>query len=382
MRAIAVVITARPSYARIKTVLKAINEHPDLKLRLILAASALLDRYGNVAEIIKADGFHVDAEVHTVLEGSTPLTTAKTMGYSVGEIASVLDGMKPDAVLTVADRYETLATAIAGAYLNIPVVHVQGGEISGNIDEKVRHAVTKLADLHFVASDPAYDRLFLMGERPRRVWVTGCPSIDLCAAIKSDQPPPDLGRWVASGTGAKIDQPYIIAMQHPVSYEWEMAGEQMEITLAAVRELGFPCFWFWPNVDAGSDLASKAIRLFHERYADANIRFIRNMPPEVFLWLLRSAQVIVGNSSAAIREASFFGTPAVDIGSRQDRRDKGPNVIRVAHDKGPIQLAILDQYKSGYYPPSTLYGSGNAGATIASLLATQPLTTEKRFHDK
>ena len=158
-RKICVVVTARPSYSRVKTALEAIRAHPQLDLQLVVAASALLARYGDTVEYIEQDGFEVAARVFMVLEGENLTTMAKTTGLGLMELATVLDNLKPDAVLTVADRYETLATAIAGSYMNIPVVHIQGGEITGSIDEKVRHANTKLADIHMVSSVKSMERV-------------------------------------------------------------------------------------------------------------------------------------------------------------------------------------------------------------------------------
>lgn len=383
MRKIAVVITARPSYARIKSVLQAIQEHPDLSLYLVLAASALLERYGNVAEVIKADGFEPVAEIDMVVEGGTPLVSAKTLGLGVIELANTFHHLKPDCVLTVADRYETLATAIAAAYMNIPVAHVQGGEVSGSIDEKVRHAVTKLADLHMVANASALSRVTAMGET--QVFNTGCPAIDLAAAFLDYEDWSVVRQHTAHGVGAEIDSyqgDYIIAMQHPVTYEWDHAFDQAWATLEAVHLSGLPCFWFWPNIDAGSDGTSKAIRLFREQY-NAQIRFLRNMPPEPFLMLLHHAKVIVGNSSAAIREGAYLGTPAVNIGSRQLGRDCATNVSHIKDfDCDRILAAIQSQSRTGRYPSSKLYGDGNAGPKIAALLANHPLTTEKRFADR
>src|SRR5437773_375746 len=176
-RKVCVVITASPSYSRIKTALTAILKHPDLELQLVVAASALLERYGSAAKFIEEEGFPIAARVYMVLEGENPAAMAKTTGLGVLEMATVFDNLRPDVVVTVADRYETLATAVAAAYLNIPVAHVQGGEVTGSIDEKVRHAVTKLADLHLVSTAKAAERVIRMGEDPEMVFVTGCPSI-------------------------------------------------------------------------------------------------------------------------------------------------------------------------------------------------------------
>ena len=173
-RKICAVVTARPSYSRIKTALKAIQEHPNLELQLVVAGSALLGRYGNAVKVIENDGFKIDEKVFMVLEGENPTAMAKTTGLGVMELSNVFYNLKPDAVITIADRFETIATSIAAAYQNIPLVHIQGGEVTGNIDEKVRHANTKLADLHLVASEDARDRVIKLGEDPKYVINTGC----------------------------------------------------------------------------------------------------------------------------------------------------------------------------------------------------------------
>ncbi len=384
-RKIAVVVTARPSYARIKTVLQAIKDHPDLELQLVVAASALLERYGNVAAVMRDDGFEPAMEVHMVVEGETPLTSTKTVGLGIVEMANVFHHMKPDAVISVADRYETITTAISAAYMNIPVAHVQGGEITGSIDEKVRHAVTKLSDLHFVANDQAAERVLKMGERPGSVHVTGCPSIDLAASVMNGADTGALKAQVAHHVGRGVGEPvdpdgeYIICMQHPVTYEWTDAATQANETLAAVHESGVPCYWFWPNVDAGGDLTSKSIRMFREQNHDNKIRFLKNMPPETFLHLLSGARAIVGNSSVGIRESSYLGVPCVNIGSRQAGRDCGKHVRHVPHEQGAISAAMEEQLGHGKYESDPIYGDGLAGPRIADLLSTEELLTEKKL---
>jgi UDP-hydrolysing UDP-N-acetyl-D-glucosamine 2-epimerase len=384
-RRIAVVVTARPSYARVKTVLQAIQSHPDLELSLVVAASALLDRYGNVAEVMRADGFQPAMEVHMVVEGETPLTSTKTVGLGIVEMSNVLHHLRPAAVISVADRYETITTAISAAYMNIPVAHVQGGEVTGSIDEKVRHAVTKLSDLHFVSNQSAAERVRKMGEEPERIYVTGCPSIDLASWVLRNGNNTELRssveQHVRRGVGELIDpnNDYIICMQHPVTYEWGEAGNQITETLIAVHESGIPCYWFWPNVDAGSDLTSKAIRAYREQTKVENIHFLKNMPPEPFLHLLSRARCIIGNSSAGVREASFFGTPAINIGTRQAGRDCGKNVVHVPHHRRAIAEAFANQLQHGPYDSDPVYGDGMAGPRIAHLLAMETLTTEKKL---
>jgi len=376
-----VLVTARPSYSRIKTALRAIQEHPDLELQLVVAASALLDRYGTAVHYIEQDGFHVTTRVHMVLEGGNLAAMAKTTGLGVLELATTFDNLKPDVVVTVADRFETMATAVAAAYLNIPVAHVQGGEVTGSIDEKVRHAVTKLADLHFVASERAAERVIRMGEDPATVHVTGCPSIDLAANVlcRPDLDFDPMAKYGGVGESLDLSRGYLIVMQHPVTTEYEMARRQVFETLHAVRDTGLPALWFWPNVDAGSDGTSGGMRAFRENERPKNFHFFKNMSPEDFLRLLHNSSCLVGNSSAGIRECSYLGVPVVNIGSRQAGRDRGVNVLDVDYDRRAITGAIEKHLGNGRYAQDHLYGDGRAGKRIAALLSTEPLRIEKRL---
>ena len=380
-RKICVVVTARPSYSRIRTALTAIREHPDLELQLVVAASALLDRYGNAIQAIERDGFPIAARVYMVLEGENLVTSAKSTGLGLVELATVFDNLKPDAVVTVADRYETLATAVAASYMNIPVVHVQGGEVTGSIDEKVRHAVTKLANLHLVSTPLAAERVRRLGEEPDTVVVTGCPSIDIAAEVAAS-PAMDFdpfAKYGGVGPTADLSKGYLVVMQHPVTTEYEESRQQVDETLYAVKDAGVPILWFWPNVDAGSDGTSKGIRMFREQEHSSSLHLFRNMYPEDFLRLLCSATAIVGNSSVAIRECSYLGVPAVNIGSRQQGRERGNNVIDVEHDRKAISAAIVEHKRRGKAPGDELYGDGKAGARIADTLATAVLQIEKRL---
>lgn len=380
-RKICVVVTARPSYSRIKTALRAIMEHPDLELQLVVAASALLDRYGTAVNYIENDGFPIAARVYMVLEGENPASMAKTTGLGMIELATVFDNLKPDIVVTVADRFETLATAVAASYMNIPVAHIQGGEVTGSIDEKVRHAVTKLSDLHLVSTNGAGKRVERMGEEQRKVFVTGCPSIDLAAEIADD---PGLNfnpfeRYGGVGELHELTNGYLVVMQHPVTTEHELARAHVIETLEAVREINMPTLWFWPNVDAGSDGTSNGIRSFREKYKPENINFFKNMSPTDFLRLLYSSRCLVGNSSVGIRECSFLGVPVVNIGTRQQGRERGPNVIDVGYSKDEIRAAVLTQLDNGRYSQDKLYGDGHAGKQISKVLADAPLEIEKRL---
>ncbi|MGE0592537.1 MAG: UDP-N-acetylglucosamine 2-epimerase [Vicinamibacterales bacterium] len=380
-RKICVVVTARPSYSRIRTALKAIHEHPDLELQLVVAASALLERYGNAVQVIERDGFPIHARVYMVVEGENLVTSAKSTGLGLVELATVFDNLRPDAVVTIADRYETLANAVAASYMNIPVVHVQGGEVTGSIDEKVRHAVTKLSNLHLVSTALAAQRVERLGEDPRHIVVTGCPSVDIAAEVAAS-PAFDFDPFVkygGVGPTSDLSKGYLVVLQHPVTTEYDEARRQVEETLYAVRDFDRPVLWFWPNVDAGSDGTSKGIRVFREREQPGNFHLFRNMAPEDFLRLLVHATAIVGNSSVAIRECSYLGVPAVNVGSRQLGRERGANVIDVDHDRTAIAAAIAEHVRRGRAASDHLYGDGGAGRRIADCLATAELTVEKRL---
>ncbi|MEM9544446.1 MAG: UDP-N-acetylglucosamine 2-epimerase [Bacteroidota bacterium] len=377
-RKICVVVTARPSYSRIKTAIRGIQEHPDLELSLVVAASALLERYGTAVRYIEADGFPIDARVFNVLEGENLTSQAKTTGLGILELSSVFERLRPDAVVTVADRFETMATAIAASYMNIPLIHIQGGEVTGNIDEKVRHAITKLADLHLVASENAKDRVIKMGEDPTKVFNTGCPSIDLAEEVMRN-PEIDfnlLDRYGGVGTIKNWEKGYLVVLQHPVTTEYENSKEQIEITLQAIHELKMPTFWFWPNVDAGSDGTSKGIRVFRENHNIDHIHFFKNMEGRDFLKLLYNSKVLIGNSSVGIRECSYMGVPVVNIGSRQNGRDRGVNVVDVEHNKLEIIAAIqhsIDKERTRDYT----YGGGDAGKVIADVIAKTEIDFKK-----
>jgi len=376
-RKICVVVTARPSYSRIKTAIKGIQNHPDLELSLVVAASALLDRYGTAVKYMEADGFPIDARVFNVLEGENLTSQAKTTGLGILELSSVFERLQPDAVVTVADRFETMATAIAASYMNIPLIHIQGGEVTGNIDEKVRHAITKLADLHLVASENAKERVIRMGENPEMVFNTGCPSIDLAEEVMQNSQIDFnlLDRYGGVGTINGWENGYLVVLQHPVTTEYKESQHHIELTLQAIHELKMPTFWFWPNVDAGADGTSKGIRVFREHHNIDHIHFFKNMEGRDFLKLLYNSKTLIGNSSVGIRECSYMGVPVVNIGTRQNGRDRGSNVIDVDYNKKDIMDAILKSSNKERVQDFT-YGGGNAGNIIADTIAN----TEIGFH--
>jgi UDP-hydrolysing UDP-N-acetyl-D-glucosamine 2-epimerase len=378
-RKVCVVITARPSYSRVRSVLTALRNRKNIDLQIVVAASALLERYGNVSKIIEQDGFTISGRAFTIVEGETLVTSAKSMGLGVVELSTIFDTLQPDIVVTVADRFETLATAVAASYINLPVAHLQGGEITGSIDEKVRHAVTKLANLHFASTKLAAERIIRLGERASSVFWTGCPSIDIAAQIRNGSASQfnPFENYGGVGPTFDLDDGFVVVMQHPVTTEFDDAAEQIVQTLDAVIRLDVNAFWFWPNIDAGSDSVSKMIRTYREQGRMKRVHFFRNLKPEDFLKLMVRSRCIVGNSSVSIREGSFLGVPAVNVGTRQQYRERGINVVDVDYDADKIRTAIEIQYQKARYETDTLYGDGEAGERIAQHLATEVLHYDK-----
>ena len=378
-RKICVVVTARPSYSRIKTALQAIKEHPKLELQLVVAASALLDRYGSAVQYIEKDGFHIAAKVFNVLEGENLTAAAKTTGLGIMELSSVFANLDPDIVVTVADRFETMSTAIAASYMNIPLAHIQGGEVTGNIDEKVRHAITKLSDYHFVASEDAKERVLNLGENPEFVFNTGCPSIDIAKNVLKD-PKLDFDpytKYGGVGSQPKLSNGYVVVMQHPVTNEYLDSRKHIIETLESVKDLEIPVLWFWPNVDAGADGTSSAIRTFRESQKPNHMHFFKNMEGNDFLKLLVNSVCLIGNSSVGIRECAYLQVPVVNIGSRQTKRARAKNVTDVSYDRIQIKEAIKQITNSVRPDSSGIYGVGDSGFQIADLLASVSLHFHK-----
>lgn len=382
MRKICVVIGSRANYGSIKSAMSAIGAHADLTLQIVVGASALLDRYGSVIDLIEGDGFIPEERIHMLIEGETPLTMAQSTGFGLIELARVFDRLKPSVVLTVGDRFETMATAIAASYMNIPLAHTMGGEISGTIDESIRHAVTKLAHIHFPANEHAAERIIRMGEDPARVHVVGCPRMDIVSEIAARHTKAPSREWLEKeGVGGHIhlSGPYLLVMQHPVTTEYGQGEGQVMETLHALEELGLPAFMLWPNADAGSEDISRGMRKFRELRNPEHIRFYKNLPLDVFVPLLAHCACMVGNSSAAIREGSFLGIPAVNIGTRQLGRERGGNTVDVPHNRDAIMDAVKKQVAHGKYSGSLLYGDGKAGKRIADTLSTTSLVISKRM---
>lgn len=384
MKTIFVVITARPSYSRIRSYLEELKKSKNYNLKIVLASSSLVRNYGDLRSILKEDGFVVNYEISNMMSPNGLISMSKTTGLQLYELSVLFNNEKPDAVVTIADRFETIATSIAAAYSNIPLIHVQGGEITGNIDEKTRHANTKLADLHLVSTNLARDRVIQMGEDPSKVFNCGCPSIDLAKkAIQSDFNIKDIIDSY-SGIGNLKDEyykNYIVILQHPTTNNFEKSEFEITITLEACLKYEKQVFVFWPNADAGTDGTSKGIRKFREKYNPNNFSFHKNFKPEDFIRLIYRSDFLIGNSSAGIRETSYLKIPTINIGDRQINRDRGSNVFDCDYDSEQIHNSIKNILNQNYKIDSNLiYGDGSAALKMIEAMDNFDYSFTKTFN--
>ena len=376
-RKVCVVVASRANYGRVKHVMKAIQEHPKLELQVVVGASTLLERFGRAVDVIKSDGFVPLRSIYYVVEGETLVTQAKSTGMGIVELSTAFEDLKPDMVVTVADRFETMATAVATTYLNIPLVHLQGGEVSGNIDDRVRHAITKLADLHFVASAESAERVVAMGEDPKKVFNYGCPAMDVLLHVDLRVNNEIMARYQGVGHPLDWTKPYILMLQHPVTTSYGKGFREVSESLEALKMLpGIQKVVMWPNIDAGSDDVSKGIRVFRENNTDEPIYYYKNFTPEDYARVLNNAACCVGNSSSFIREGSFLGVPVVLVGDRQQGREHGNNIAFSGYDRDQIAEKVGRQMAHGRYESDRRFGNGDAGGRIAEELASieVPLT--------
>lgn len=362
------VVNSRANYARIKSVISESLRSPNLDVRVVVGASAVLYNYGDVSKIMEEDGIPVHSRLYNVVDGNKPISMAKTTGLAINDLAQEFFNSKPDLVVTVADRFETIATAVAASYMNIALAHTQGGELTGSIDENVRHSITKLSHFHFPATLGAMQVLKQLGEEPRRIFHIGCPSIDLVKQSKPLEIKQTLVKYSGVGETLNFSDPFILVSQHPDTLKYMNSRDQIYQTLQAVIKSGLQTIWLWPNVDAGSDSISKLLREFREKKLSIPIRFYRNFSAEDYINVLKYASCIIGNSSSGIREASFIGLPCVNIGPRQNGREKTDNVIDVTYDADDILRAINLQLTHGKYTPNFTYGDGNSGMRMTSIL--------------
>ncbi|MCS4198101.1 UDP-N-acetylglucosamine 2-epimerase [Salinibacter ruber] len=378
---ICVPVTTRGNYGKFKSVMQAIVEHPGLELQLLVGGGALLHKYGDFVEDGELGGFEVESSLYFLLEGENPITMAKSTGIALTEFTTAFNSLKPDVVLTIADRFEELAIATAASFQNIPLAHLEGGEVSGSVDESIRHAITKMSHLHFPASEKAAERIQKLGEPADSVYPVGATSLDVINNLDMDDMESVESELRDKGVGGSVNlhQDYLLVIQHPVTTEYEKNREYIDETIQAIDDLEMPTVWLWPNMDAGSDAVSKGIRVYREHSNQEHIRWYTSLPIEKYGKVLYNSACIVGNSSSGIRESSYLGVPAVNIGNRQQGRHRGSNVVDVPHNCQEIKAAISQQLDHGRYPPDDVYGDGNSGDQVAEILSDYEFSIQKQL---
>ena len=375
------VITTRGNYAKVKSIIQCVQNDPQVELQIIVGGGAILAKYGNIADSLVNMGVNIDRSIHFLVEGETPVTMAKSAGLAVSEFTTAFENLKPDMVMVIADRFECLSIAMTASYMNIPVAHMEGGEVSGSIDESIRHAITKLSHVHFPATEEAAQRIVKMGEAEKTVFAVGATSLDVIASLNLDDLDPVSNLQITAGVGPVVDlsKPYLVIIQHPVTTEYDKNLHHVNETLNAISSVDMGAVWIWPNMDAGSDGISKGIRIFREKNGSRPIHFFKSLPIEYYAPLLKNSTAIVGNSSSGIREAAFLGVPCVNIGTRQSGRDRCENIIDVGYDKNEILAAIKKQADHGPYPANHLWGDGKAGERIVNILKEFDFTIQKQI---
>jgi GDP/UDP-N,N'-diacetylbacillosamine 2-epimerase (hydrolysing) len=301
------------------------------------------------------------------------------VGFGVVEFSSEFQRLKPDVVLLIGDRYEALAATIAAAYMNLCLFHIQGGEVSGSIDESARHAISKFAHFHFPSTRRSANYLLRMGERPDTILGVGCPGSDIARHMDRTLDS-DIINGRGGGAIIDIEKAYLLVLFHPTTTEYGGERHQMEELLAALHAIRQQTVLLWPNIDAGSDHVSKAIRVFRDQHSPDWLRTLVNLPPEEYSKVLANAACAVGNSSSFVRDAGYYGTPVVLVGRRQEGREIDEHVMPVEPVADAVEEAICYQLEHGRYEPSTLYGDGCVSERIANSLRTLELYAQKRLH--
>lgn len=375
-RRIAVPLVDRANYGRMKPVLEALQQQPGVELQVICTGSMVLERFASPVREVIQDGFPVCSEVYIEVEGSIPSTMAKSVGMGVIEFASELQRLKPDIVLCIGDRYEMLAFVVAASCMNICIAHIQGGEVSGSIDECIRHAISKFAHYHFPATRRAADYIIAMGESMETVFHVGCPSSDI-ARRNSTTITSEMINSTGSGAIIDIDEPYALVVFHPVTTMFGEEVDDVSHLLNALERTAMQTIWLWPNIDAGSDHVSKVLRMYRDVKKPNWLRLVKNFSPEGYAALLARAEIAVGNSSSFVRDSGFYGTPVVLVGDRQRGREISHNVLPVPVETEAIYSAIQQHLVHGRYAPSTLYGDGHVSPRIAETLTKVPLYVQK-----
>ena len=377
---VSVIITNRANFARMKSLLLEIKKSKKLSLQLILSGSALSHRFGQLERELKKNRLSPLARSYFLIDGSDPIAQAKSTSLAISELATIFYKMRPDLAITVGDRYETIATAIASTYSNIPLAHLQGGEVSGNLDEMVRHSITKLASYHFTTTKNSRQRVIRMGEEKNRVYFSGCPGMDLLKFCKKKIQKNFFNKISYTGTKFLFDKKYLLVINHPVSTDNKNNNlRNINILLKTLAKINMHKIMFWPNADAYSDVISSTMRTFKEKYEKNDFTFVVNASPEDYATLLYNASCLIGNSSSFIREGSQLGKPALILGERQTNREVGSNVIKCNYETNQIIKKIQHQVKQKKYKQQNLYGNGNAAKLIVKILEKINPTIKKQI---
>jgi UDP-hydrolysing UDP-N-acetyl-D-glucosamine 2-epimerase len=372
-RRICIPLTTRGNYAKMKSTMRALADDGSVELCTIIGGPLLDAGYGDYAAIIEADGFTIDDRLD-YLDTATDLAgMTRSAGACLLAMQAAIARHEPDWVMIVADRYEALALAQAALCMNVRIAHLEGGEVSGSIDERIRHAITKLAHLHFPANRDAAARIERMGEVADSIVTVGTPSLDLIAAMDLADLTTTTAFLAAHGIGRVPDltQPFAVVSFHPVVTEYGAARTQYAELAEAVRGLGLPTIWLLPNLDAGAHDAVDSVATLRDDPAAPPAIQLGSAPIGPYATLLAHAACLIGNSSSGLREGAFLGTPVVNIGSRQTGRARAANVRDVGHDATAILGAARAQIDHGRYTRDTLYGDGKAGEKIAAALASR-----------
>jgi UDP-hydrolysing UDP-N-acetyl-D-glucosamine 2-epimerase len=370
MKRLLTVLSARASYSRVRSVLLALKENSEIDSHVILTASASSLKYGKLEYFLKSDGITVNWKIESQADAALKSSMVRTTAYSMLGIADYIVNSDIHGVLVVADRHETIAGTIASSYLNRTTFHLLGGEVSGNIDNKVRYANSFLSDYHFVATQKSKSRLEKCGILSEYIFNTGCPSLDFVPKV-SEFPTASIEKLLG-GVGLEVSklfkEKYVVVLQHAETTSQLNPREQISATIEAIDRLNIPTLWIWPNSDLGSDELIREITKARESGKLKLVHFERSIEPQIFLSILRESECVIGNSSVAIRECSLLGVPAVNIGSRQKDRERAFNIIDTGFDSISIYEAIVRQLKHGTYQSSELYGDGKSGVRIAELI--------------
>ncbi|GHD46990.1 GDP/UDP-N,N'-diacetylbacillosamine 2-epimerase (hydrolysing) [Marinobacter persicus] len=381
MRTVLGVTGIRSEYDIMSSVFHAIKEHPELSLQLAVTGAHLSDAYGRTVDDIRNDGFEIVDEIESLINGDQAAARVKGLGIQLQGLVQTVSRVRPDWLLVLGDREESIATALVGAYMNIPVAHVAGGDrVVGNVDDQVRHAVTKLAHLHFTTNRESSERILRLGEQEFRVFNVGNPGLDRLLQV------PDLDIGTIGdrlGFSVPVDKPIVMVIQHVISTEIDDAYRQMRVTLEAVAELGLPTILSYPNSDAGGQQMIRAIREFEHL---PEIHAFKNIPRLEFVNLMRRSSCLLGNSSAGILEAPLLKLPVINVGNRQKGRLHAENVQFVSHDKSQIKRAVTKacfdlDYRAYVGNCANPYGNGRSSSLIADTLAHTPIDEKLLIKD-